>query len=422
MFHSLCAIFILSYLLFINNTHAVTWTNWGKNQQSNPHEIFYPESREEIVHIIKQAHEKNLTVRAYGSGHSWSNVACTDGYLINTDKLNKILSVDTKNRLVKIEGGIKIKDLKTQLKEHNLDLQNFGSDTIQSMAGAIATATHGTGQTGTYSDFIEEIELITADGNDVTLSPTSYPNLFAAARVNIGCLGIVYALTIRCKKLREHRLMFIKTDFDEVMTNYKKLRTDHKYFSFFWCPYTNGIVIGHLLNHLLKKKLKENKQPKITFIKGSPQFSAKKNHPSFDYHFESEIAVPMDSLPQALVEIQKIFPLYEQEGFTLLRPVSVRFAQAESATYLSPAVDQDVAYLCFSTPPEEQYFALFKDVEEQLYKLGGRPHWGKINFLTHEKVKELYGENLDKFLAAKKRLDPHGMFSNEFTKRVLDGE
>src|SRR6185295_2294743 len=170
-------LFLLIVLVVIciwsmQKTKSGKWSNWGKNQTCQPRKIWYPENLEELKTILKEAYNKKINVRAYGAGHSWSNIVPTSGYLINTDRLNRLLEVDLEKNQVRIEAGMPLHELNRYLEEQGLALQNLGRVTVQSIAGATATGTHGTGHTATLASFITEVELLSADGTLHTISST----------------------------------------------------------------------------------------------------------------------------------------------------------------------------------------------------------------------------------------------------------
>ena len=202
--------FIISFLLIpiipalqvYSKPTDAAWTNWALNQTCNPKEIVKPKSDKELINFIKKANKENSKVRVVASGHSWTDIVCSE-YLVDMQNFNKVLNIDQENKTVKVQAGMKTCDLNKELAKENLALPNQSAIDIQTIAGAVATATHGTGHTGTLSSFIKDIELVSSDGKLHKLSDNKNPDYLAAARVAIGSLGVITALTLQCEPLFE---------------------------------------------------------------------------------------------------------------------------------------------------------------------------------------------------------------------------
>lgn len=432
--------------------------NWAGNQTCQPRKIFYPKNKEELISVIQEASKNKYRIHAYGSFHSWSDIVCAD-YLINTDGLNKILSIDKEKMLVHVEGGIKLEDLNKRLARENLALENVPDMTAQSIAGLTATGTHGTGHTGTLADFIEKVELVADNGTVHTFSKQEKPELFAAARMSLGALGVVYALTLRCVPLFKVKHTREITDWPTLSKQYKDLYAKNDYFQFFWNPYTDKAItyifnktndeLTTVANTYLRYKQKLFVgywigEIWVTLLRWFPHltpsfidffFSAAQIRDYVDYgynilakshgprdeviYYEEEIGIPIETLPEALKDVKELMLKYQKEGFyVFMWGVLVRFVKAEQNMYLSPAAQRDTVYISITNPTVNSNF--YKEFYERMLKYNGRPHWGKINFLDTEDARKLYGDNFDKFVKARKELDPQDIFSNPFVERVLD--
>jgi FAD/FMN-containing dehydrogenase len=129
--------------------------------------------------------------------------------------------------------------------------------------------------------------------------------------------------------------------------------------------------------------------------------------------------VPVHSLPAVVDKIRELTQKYRDLGAKVM-DVNVRFVERDAHTLLSPTSNEPMAYIAFCILEEDKYLALYKDFEDNMIRFHGRPHWGKINFLDYKKTLHLYGTSLEKFIRVKRRLDPNGVFSNQFTKRILE--
>ncbi len=145
---------------------AVDWRNWAGDQRCRPATVEIPGSIEEISAAISRAAAHDRRVRVAGAGHSFSDIALTDGSQLRLDRLTSVLDVDRSSGLVRVQGGITIRELNARLAEHGLALENLGDIDVQSIAGAISTATHGTGaRLRNISAQVAELTLVLADGS-----------------------------------------------------------------------------------------------------------------------------------------------------------------------------------------------------------------------------------------------------------------
>ena len=180
-------------------TSVVEWRNWTGDEGCRPREIVHPRSTEEIAAAVARAAQAGMPVRVAGAGHSFTDIACTAGMLILLDRCQGVLDVDRESGLVRVQAGISIARLNATLAEHGLALENLGDIDAQSIAGAISTATHGTGaQLRNIPSQVVALTLVLADGSIFACSQESDPESFLAARVGLGALGVLAEVTLRC--------------------------------------------------------------------------------------------------------------------------------------------------------------------------------------------------------------------------------
>lgn len=435
------------------------WTNWGTNQRCVTKEIIAPTTLSEMQDLLKRAASENIKVRAIGSGHSWSDLVCTDGYLINTDGFNKVLNVDTEKLQITVEAGIKIKHLIKILAQHGMALSNQGFIAEQSIAGAIATATHGTGHTGTLSDFIIGMELLDAQGMLHTISETSHADWLPAVRVHLGALGFVYSVTIQCEKLfvLNHRRTLLPLDI--FLQEYKEYYENNDHFmimahptsdqvlGYFWNrtrqPISNNvfvcapetILMSNLAHHLgiislsrfpkaanscmkaLLIALQQKDHREYSYLTLSPL----KCPVSVNYYIEEEVALPINVLGEAFKETRELFSQYEQSGHPLIGLITCRFSPGLCRSYLSPSFGRDTAYLTVNIINYfDEYENFFHAFERIMEKYNGRPHWGKFHYLNSSRILSMYGDSARKFNEVRKQLDPENRFANNFVLRCFE--
>lgn len=255
-----------------------TWKNCVGNQVVKPLKYFKPESLTELTDIIKTAEKENYTVRAIGSGHSFSDILQTTDYLINCHALNKVLELNEsvlKNKelliqnkanpelLVHVENGITIKAINKFLDSKKLALYNMGGYDAQTIAGVIATSTHGTGiGLGPIASSVESIILVgeggvihrIEPGNGIT-DPEKYKNKFPhnvliqddqwfnTVLVSMGCTGIIYSVILKVMPayyLKEERLAKVNETFwEDVKTHIdlRKMLTENRHLEIWINPY-----------------------------------------------------------------------------------------------------------------------------------------------------------------------------------------
>jgi L-gulono-1,4-lactone dehydrogenase len=214
-----------------------TWCNHLGNQRIDPLRIYEPATIDDLSAIVREAEETGATVRAVGSGHSWSDVALTRGFLLKTGKLARPEAQEpdfvrpewAERRLVRCEGGIRIKELNAYLDAHRLALSNMGGYDHQTIAGVISTSTHGSGITfGPLNDFVRSLDIVAAGGRVYRIEPSDGPtdpgayqaqcgerrtliqddHYFDAVAVGMGCLGIIATVMLEVEPkyyLREVR-------------------------------------------------------------------------------------------------------------------------------------------------------------------------------------------------------------------------
>ncbi|MCZ9340308.1 FAD-binding protein, partial [Streptomyces sp. TRM76130] len=160
-----------------------TWRNWGGTVTARPARVVAPASAEEVADAVRRAAEDGLPVKAVGTGHSFTSIAATDGVLVRPDLLTGIRHVDREAMTVTVEAGTPLRRLNLALAREGLSLANMGDIMEQTVSGATATGTHGTGRdSASIAAQLRALELVTADGSLLTCSAERNPEVFAAAR------------------------------------------------------------------------------------------------------------------------------------------------------------------------------------------------------------------------------------------------
>ena len=429
---------------------SARWRNWAGNQSAAPREIVAPRSPDEVAAAVRRGGQLGLPVRMTGAGHSFTPAAVTDGIMLRPDRLAGIRSVDASAGLVTAEAGCTLQALNEELLRHGLALANMGDIQVQTVAGAIQTGTHGTGRdTGGMAAQVAGLELVLADGTITSCSAEVNPDLFAAARVGLGALGVLTAVTFAVVpafllEAREEPMRW-----NEVIGRLDELTADNEHFEFYWFPHTEGCLtkrnnraggparplgrfrhwmddeflantlfgatcrLGHRfpaairpVNAVAGKALSAR-----TYIDASHRVFTSPRRVRFK---EQEYAIPAGSLATALADVRALFA---RRDWRISFPIEVRVTPGDDL-WLSTAYGRDSAYLAFHTyhaAPHEDYF---REMEALLIAAGGRPHWGKMHTRDAGYLSGAYPMFGD-FVALRDKLDPQRRFGNAYLAQVL---
>jgi FAD-linked oxidoreductase len=427
-----------------------TWSNWAGNQQARMQRVATPSSPQEVAETVRDAAARGLTVKPVGSGHSFTPAAVTDGVQIKLVNLARLRGADHATGLVTAEAGMPLWRLNELLAEQGMALTNMGDIQAQTVSGAIGTGTHGTGRaSASIAAQVAGLEIVLADGSIVACSPQSHPDLFEAARISVGAIGVITAVTFRTEpgfllEAREEPMRL-----DEVLERFDELRTENDHFEFFWFPHTpmtstkrNNRTEGPARplsrrREWLEDELLSNKVftgvcrvgraapraiPAINRI-SSRALSARSYVDRSDRVFtttrtfkfvEMEYALPVEAAVPALREIEKMIL---RENLRISIPIEVRCAPADDL-WLSTAHGRDSAYLAFHMFQGMDQTRYFDRAEEIMLAHGGRPHWGKLHSREHDYFAEAYPRFAD-FLGVREKTDPDRVFANNYTRRIF---
>ena len=218
---------------------AEKWTNWAGDQTCRPAQVASPRSREELAEVVAGAAQAGQKISVAGSGHSFTEAAMTDGCMVRVEALNRVLDADRDAGLVRVEGGMVLADLTRELDRLGLAMENLGDIDCQTISGAISTATHGTGSSlPNISAQVAAIELVAANGEVHQLTEDSEPDLLRAARVGVGALGAISAVTLRTVPAFTLHRIDEPRPLAEVLDGFEELAEANDHFEFFVFPYT----------------------------------------------------------------------------------------------------------------------------------------------------------------------------------------
>jgi FAD-linked oxidoreductase len=355
-----------------------------------------------------------------------------------------------------VRSGTTLRQLNADLDTLGLAMPNMGDIDAQTISGAISTGTHGTGaRLGGIAAQVDALELVTAAGSLIKVCAADNPDLFSAARISIGALGLIATVTLRCvpafRLAADERPMPL----EEVIERFDEFAAGNDHFEFYWFPYgrnalvkrNNRVAATHATpppampgwRRFLEYEVMENAafgalcragravppmvKPlgKIAAATLSPRSYSAGSHQVFVTprrvrFVESEYALPRESVLDVLAELRAAVPRLTQP---VMFPVEVRVAAADDI-WLSTAYGRDTAYIAihqYVGMPYQEYFAAFESI---VAGARGRPHWGKMHTLGAERLSALYPKFGD-FLRVRDQADPDRRFANPYLERVLGG-
>lgn len=429
---------------------TATWRNWAGTVTSRPAREATPASVDELADALRGAREAGLRAKPVGSGHSFTAAAATDGLLIRPDLLTGIRRIDREGGTVTVEAGTPLKRLNTALAREGLSLTNMGDIMEQTVSGAVSTGTHGTGRdSASIAAQITALELVTADGTVLTCSAEENPDVFAAARVGLGALGVITALTFAVEPVFYLTAREEPMTFDQVTADFDALFTENEHFEFYWFPHTgncntkrnnrgpgpaappgriSAFVEDELLSNGLFQVVNTIGRAVPATIPGIAKVSSKalsaRTYTDIPYKVftsprrvrftEMEYAVPREALVETLRELKA---MVDRSRLRISFPVEVRTAPADDIA-LSTAAGRESAYIAVHMYKGTPYQAYFTAAERIFTAHEGRPHWGKLHTRDAAYLAGVY-PRFGEFTALRDRLDPDRMFGNDYLRRVL---
>ena len=422
------------------------WRNWAGNQRTDPVRTVTAHDTGEVVAAVKDAARDGLRLKAIGSGHSFTAIAVPDDVAVRAPSDPRLLQVDATG-LATVPAGMTLRTLNPLLWARGWALPNLGDIDAQTVAGAIATGTHGTGARHRgLADQVRALELVTADGAVRSCSPSENADVFAAARVGLGALGILVSVTLQAVPAFRLHAIEAARPLEGALELFDG-EDDHV--EFYWFPHTDvaatkrnnptdadGPTRGRVSEWVGDELIGNGAFALVCrlgaaaprLVPGLNRFAAGQfahseyvdrsyrvfTNPRRVRFLEMEYAVPREALPDAFAGLRRVV---QRHGQAVTFPVEVRVAAADDVP-LSTAAGRDSAYLAVHVRRGEPHEAYFGAVEAVMRDLDGRPHWGKLHTRTAADLRPAY-PGFDAFVALRDRLDPERRFGNAYLERVL---
>ena len=383
-------------------------------------------------------------VKVAGSGHSFTDIACTDGVMIDMTAMRRVLAVEGSE--VTVEAGITLRDLGEELRTRGLAMENQGDVDPQTLAGAIATATHGTGgRFGNLSSQVAGIRLVSGTGDVVDVDGDE----LRAARVSLGALGAIAAVTLRCVPAFTIHRIDAPRPLDDVLPRLDELVDAHDHWEAFVMPYTRraltltsertdrapsppGRVAAFAHDVVLENvvlgafcragrafpRLVPSLNRRLAALMGGAEHLDASNRVYANTRLvrftEMEYAIPREHAAEAL---ERVLGLIERRRLPVGFPIELRVVAPDDAL-LSTAYERPTAYIAVHQYLGMEFETYFRAVEAVMDEYGGRPHWGKRHYQSAATLAPRYPE-WERFQEIRERLDPERRFENDYTRRVL---
>jgi FAD-linked oxidoreductase len=417
------------------------WSNWSGSAKAASASLQTPADAAAVQQLLR---ETTGVVRCVGAGHSFTPLVPTDGTILSLDRMAGLIGHNKSTMTASFHAGTRLAQLSRQLDLVGLGLRNLPDVDAQSFAGAISTATHGTGADlpALHAD-VQALQIVTPRGELLECSATKQPDLFAAAKVSMGSLGVLtQATTTVLPAYGLQRKVWLKP-VEELLQIAPTLAQQHRHFEFYYLPFTGyaaaithdvytGTEVVHPeaadeemlrdLRHLrdwlgrfpdlrrwVAKKLIDPNQTEQAQDRSWKLLSTQRPT-KFN---ETECHVPREL---GIACVREVIQVLERRNDVFF-PMEFRFIKADDA-WLSPFYQRDSCSIAVHAAVGEPYDYLVSEIAPVFRKFQGRPHWGKLHGHTAADLSALYPRWKD-FLAVRAQLDPTGRMLNPHLRSLF---
>lgn len=395
------------------------WSNWSGSVRCEPSALLAPASEDGVQAAVREAAVAGLRVRVAGTGHSFVPICATDGMLLDLQNLSGLVSVDRGYGTATFWAGTKIWQMGEPLLAHGFALANQGDIDKQAIAGAIGTATHGTGAAlGNLSSMVTALRIVTADGSILQVDDTD-PEALLAARVSLGALGVVSQVTMRVVPAYRLHEKSWPEPFDECIERLDERIAANRHFEFWWAPPIDMCAMKTLNPTGEEIGVRESEPPTgllKRYINPERVDWSYRIFPSERTNLfnEIEFSIPAEAGPACVRELRDMMKTRHAD---VLWPIEYRTVAPDDAL-LSPHQGRPSVTISLHQAADLPHGPFFADAQAVLRAHGGRPHWGKWHTLLAADLAQLYPD-WDRFQAVRRRLDPAGLFLNEHLRGIF---
>ncbi|MGH8444414.1 MAG: D-arabinono-1,4-lactone oxidase [Solimonas sp.] len=424
------------------------WSNWSGSVHCEPNWCSEPVSLEEIQAEVLRAAEEGQRLRVIGSGSSFSPLCWTDDNHMSLRRFTGIEAADVQRNRVWVRAGTRLSSLTELLADRRLALENAPSIDWPSLGGAIATGSHGSGMAfGNLSSLVTGLRMVLADGSVRQCSREQHPELFDAARISLGALGVITHVELQCVDHYRLKVTSSRASFGETVARLTERRREHRNLELHWFPYANvvrqrfcdetrqlpgGGVVSHargmfyeqVVLRSLRTLARRSSQaaeyagtllaaripPEDTVLEAERAYLL----PRRTRVQQLEYALPLEAAGDTLRQLERVIRALD---FRIHLPIEVRFVRGDDA-WLSPHYERDsvcIALPAYRDRPHADYYAA---VTELFDRADGRPHWAMAHDKTVSDFQRLY-PRFDEFRRLREELDPRGLFLNPHLGRLF---
>ncbi len=412
--------------------------NWDGEKSCKPATFHEPENEEDVISLLKET--APYPVKVVGGGLSFSGIQLEDNaHMLSLERMNKILDVNMNpdgSALVTVQAGIRIRDLIYELDDRGLAMINLGATANQTIAGACATGTHGTGrELGGLATSIRELRLINANGQVENLR--SGDAVFQASATGLGRLGIITSVTLHVVPQFKMKMYQYNMELSRLLVELPSLMEQHPRLQWSWLPYhANATVV-------IREEVPWSTPIEPSGPDGGCWSNTQNRNPCVDLSFktltdnaehfkartrytEMEMMIPIEKSIEAVRDYESwMETVKDQYDPSITISVMLRYVAGDKIS-MSPFYERDTAVLSFIVVGDaysggdqavfERYSKGLQDLCEEKYE--GRPHWGKVNWVNEDTPQQLASvyPQFDTFLKLAQRLDPEGRFNSVYLK------
>jgi len=418
------------------------WRNWSGSQHCIPDARKAPANVAQLQELVASS---SGVIRPVGAGHSFTALVPTDGTIVSLARMGGVLSHNPDTLQATVGAGTRLGDLGQPLEQVGQALINMPDIDEQALGGCLATATHGTGSSiGCMPTFVRELQFVDARGELVNCSADNNPEIFQAALVSMGALGVMTEVTLQNQAPYRLRRETKWLAFDDMMDIAEAEADKHRNFELYFVPFTGmGFTDAHDytdepigstekvdgnegaqqlkmardylenwpgLRELILGSYMRTLPDEVTVENSWKNYASERNvrFNEMEYHLPREHGL------QALKEIRQVL---ESQFHEVFFPIEVRWVQGDDI-WLSPFYGRETVSIAVHRFFEEDYKPYFRAIEPIFRKYNGRPHWGKLNTLTRDDFMALYPHWKD-FEAVRRELDPQGRFLNDYLRTLF---
>jgi FAD-linked oxidoreductase len=417
------------------------WSNWSGNAQCTASQLATPADSAAVASLLQQ---NQGSVRCVGAGHSFSALVPTDGILLSLDRMSGILNHDKNQNSVTVAAGTRLALLSRQLDALGLGMPNLPDIDLQSLAGAVSSATHGTGASlPAMHASIQALRLVTAQGDVIDCSGKERPDLLAASQVSLGALGVITQLTLKVMPAYNLQRKVWLEPLDAMLEKAPQLAEQHRHFEFYYLPFTgycaaithdlytgNDVLMPPSQDEAMLKDLQTLRNYSSRFpslrrwlakklIDTSINETARNrsfrllSSPRPTRFYETESHVPRAN---GIACVKAVIARLEQRNDVFF-PLEFRYVKGDDA-WLSPFYQRDSCSIAVHALHGEEYGYLTSEIGPVVRQFGARPHWGKLHQFSSSELAALYPRWID-FLTLRQQLDPRGRMLNAHTRQLF---